>query len=81
MTIAQVTKLITKLIQDSTETDLELTPETHLIREIGLSSVESMLLLSDLEDALHIQIPVSALREVETVGDLTQVVIQCLKTQ
>ena len=80
MTIAQVTKLITKLIQDSTETDLELTPETHLIREIGLSSVESMLLLSDLEDALHIQIPVSALREVETVGDLTQVVIQCLKT-
>ena len=81
MTIAQVTKMVAGIIKDSTETELELTPQTHLIQQIGLSSVEAMLLLSDLEDAFHIQIPVTALREVETVGDLTQVVIQCLKTQ
>ena len=81
MTIAQITKTVHNIIKDSSETELELTPQTHLIQEIGLSSVEAMLLLSDLEDVFHIQIPVTALREVETVGDLTQLVIQCLKTQ
>lgn len=81
MTIAQITKLVSNIIKNSTETELDLTPETHLVKEIGLSSVEAMLLLSDLEDELYIQIPVTALREVETVGDLTQVVIQCLNTQ
>ena len=81
MTIAQITKTVHNIIKDSSETELELTPQTHLIQEIGLSSVEAMLLLSDLEDVFRIQIPVTALREVETVGDLTQLVIQCLKTQ
>lgn len=81
MTIAQVTQMVTDTIQKSTETELELTQNTHLVREIGLSSVEAMLLFSDLEDAFGIDIPVSALRDIETVGDVAQMVIQCLKAQ
>lgn len=81
MTIAQVTQMVTDTIQKSTETELELTQDTHLVREIGLSSVEAMLLFSDLEDAFGIDIPVSALRDIETVGDVAQMVIQCLKAQ
>ena len=81
MTIAQISQVIIDIIKDSTETELELTPQTHLVREMGLSSVEAMLLFSDLEDRFCIQIPVSALREIETVEDLTQVVIQCIRAQ
>lgn len=81
MTVAQVTQMVTDTIQKSTETELELTQDTHLVREIGLSSVEAMLLFSDLEDAFGIDIPVSALRDIETVGDVAQMVIQCLKAQ
>ena len=78
MTIAQVKEEILTVIRDSTETELALKPETHLIREMGLSSVETMLLLSDLEDRFGIQIPASSLRSIQTVNDLTQTVIDLL---
>ena len=78
MTIAQVKEEILTIIRDSTETELELTPETHLTREIGLSSVETMLLLSDLEDRFGIDIPASSLRNIQTVNDLSQTVINLL---
>ena len=81
MTIAQVNQLVIDIIIESTETELELHENTHLVREMGLSSVEATLLLSDLEDRFHIHIPVLRLREIETVGDLCQTVVDCLRTQ
>lgn len=78
MTIAQVKEEILSIIRKSTETKLELTPETDLIRELGLSSVETMLLLSDLEDRFGIDIPAACLRNIQTVSDLTQTVIDLL---
>ena len=78
MTIAQVKELVIDIIKNATETELEVTSETHLVQELGLSSVEAMLLFSDLEDRFGIRIPVSTLREIETAGDLAQVVINCL---
>lgn len=78
MTIAQVKEEILSIIRDSTETEMELTPETDLVREMGLSSVETMLLLSDLEDRFGITIPASSLRNIQTVNDLSQTVIGLL---
>lgn len=78
MTIAQVKEEILDIIRESTETEMELTPETHLVRELGLSSVETMLLLSDLEDRFGITVPASSLRSIQTVNDLTQTVIDLL---
>jgi len=78
MTIAQVKEEILAVIRKSTETEMALTPETNLIQEMGLSSVETMLLLSDLEDRFGINIPASSLRSIQTVEDLTQVVISLL---
>lgn len=69
---------IYSVIQDSTETELELTPDLLLIQEMGLSSVEIMLLLADLEDYFQITIPVSQLRIIQTIGDLCQVVLEIL---
>lgn len=81
MTIAQVKEEILAVIRTSTEADVELTPETCLVQEMGLSSVETMLLLSDLEDRFGIDIPASCLRNIQTVGDLTSTVIDLLPKQ
>lgn len=78
MTITEAKKEIIAVIVKSTETELEVTEETHLVKELGLSSVEAMILLSDLEDRFGIRIPVSRLRNVRTVNDLCQVVIDTL---
>ena len=79
MTLAQLNDEILDLVLESTETTLPITPETHLIRDMGLSSVEIMLLISDLEDQFDITISPSKLRHVQTVGDLFPLVADQLR--
>lgn len=78
MTIQDVNQAVIAVIKSSTETELEVTENTHLVQEMGLSSVEAMLLLSDLEDRFGIRIPAGRLRDIQTVRDLCQVVVNCL---
>ena len=79
MTVAELNQEVFAVICSSTETDVPVTASTHLFKELGLSSVEVMLLISDLEDAFGIIIPASALRSVQTAGDLSSVVLNLLK--
>ena len=76
MTIEKLNEHILSLVQESTETDFPITPETHLIRDMGLSSVEIMLLISDLEDHFDINISPTQLRHAQTIGDLTRLVAE-----
>ena len=76
MTIEKLNEHILSLVQESTETDFPITPETHLIRDMGLSSVEIMLLISDLEDHFDINISPTQLRHAQTIGDLTKLVAE-----
>ena len=79
MTIEELKSEIYDVIRDSTETELELHEDMHLITQMGLSSVEIMLMLSDLEDRFGIELPLSRLRDVATVGQLCQVVEQVIR--
>lgn len=79
MTIAELNKEIMDIIRKSTETEIEITDSTHLIRQMGLSSVEIMMLISDLEDWFDIVIPAARLRHVQTVGDLCQTVLEVIR--
>ena len=74
MTLVQLNDEILDLVQESTETDLPISPETHLIRDLGLSSVEIMLLISDLEDHFDITISPTQLRHAQTIDDLSKLV-------
>lgn len=76
MTNEDLNQKVYRVIRSSTETELELSQDLHLITEMGLSSVEIMLLISDLEDAFDLELPVSELRNVATVGQLCQVIRQ-----
>ena len=78
MTIKELKEEIIETIIDSTETDVDVTEETHIVNEMGLSSVETMMMVSDLEDHFGITIPTAALRDVRTVGDLSAIVIVAL---
>jgi acyl carrier protein len=81
MTVEELNQEIYDVIYESTETELELTDDLHLITQMGLSSVEIMLMISDLEDRFGIELPVSELRNVSTVGQLCCVVLQALSGQ
>ena len=74
MTNEELNIRICDVICSSTETELELHKDLNLITQLGLSSMEIMLMISDLEDAFDIELPISELRDVTTVGDLCQVV-------
>jgi acyl carrier protein len=81
MTSKELNREIYSVIRGSTETELQLHDELYLIAQMGLSSVEIMLLISDLEDRFGIDLPVSELRHVATVGQLCQMVAQAINSR
>ena len=79
MTTQDAKKKIIDVIEESTETELELTPDTELFADMGLSSVEVVVMLGDLEDAFGIDIPAADIRNVRTIGELSDLIIFILK--
>lgn len=79
MTEQDARKEIIDVVEKSTETELELTPDTDLFADMGLSSIEVMVMLSDLEDAFGIDIPAGELRNVSTVGELSEIILSQMK--
>lgn len=79
MTVREVRKVILDTIRDSVDTDAQITEQTDLIRTLGLTSVETMMLISDLEDRFGIDFPSAKLRNVWTVGNLCDIIISELQ--
>ena len=79
MTEQQVIDKVIEIIVDASETEENVTTNTSIIDDIGLSSMESILILGDIENEFGIDLPISGLRNVRTVGDLCQHVIEKLK--
>ncbi len=79
MTVKELKQEIIQIVRNSTESETPITEDTHLIKGLGLTSVETMMLVSDLEDRFSVDIPDAKLRTVWTVGDLCEVVISVLK--
>lgn len=75
MKLEEAKKKIIDVIMESTETDLELTEDTGLFTDMGLSSVEVVVMLGDLEDAFGIDIPAAELRNIKTIGELSDLII------
>lgn len=79
MEYESIKKRTFEVIQESTETEEELSEDTLLYEDMGLASVEVYVMLCDLEEAFGIKIPVASLREVRTVGDLCRIVGEILE--
>ena len=78
MTVQEAKKEIIRVIKVSTETELDITEQTNMFTDMGLYSVEVVVMLGELEDTFGIDIPASRLRRVRTVGDMCELVIQIL---
>ena len=78
MTKAQLKEEIYDIIKESTETEVDFTEASYLAADLMLSSVEVMMLLSDLEDAFDLTIPANQLMDAEKVGDLVDIVTRLL---
>ena len=79
MTEQDMRKEIIDVITESTETELDVTPDMDLFADMGLSSMEIMVMLGDLEDAFDIEIPVEELTDVCTVQDLSDMIIHQMR--
>lgn len=78
MTIEEVKKEVIEIIKESTETEQEVIEETNLFTDLGLASVEVVVLVGDLEERFGIDIPATRLREVKTVSELCNTIIDIL---
>lgn len=79
MTIRELNEEVIRIISEATQTEMDITMDTHLIRELGLTSVETTMIVADLEDRFAVNIPGKLLRDVWTVRDLCNIVISVMK--
>lgn len=57
-------------LQSQNRKDIDLTENTQLVADIGLSSLEVMEFIEKIEDHFDISIPLNILPDVNTIGDL-----------
>ncbi|NND66161.1 MAG: acyl carrier protein [Halioglobus sp.] len=57
-------------LESQNKKNLELTEDTALVADIGLSSLEVMEFIEKIEDHFDISIPLNILPDVNTIGDL-----------
>ena len=58
-----------------------ITGSTRLVHDLGLDSLQSFEMVSDLEDQFELTIPMDLLQGVETVDDLAQLIVRVAATQ
>lgn len=81
MNRAQLREELFEVIQESTETEVEFDEGTYLLEDMKLSSMEGLLLISDIEDAMDIVVPASKTKNIRTVGDLIDLVADLLREE
>jgi len=67
---------VEQIVRQQTESDTELTPETDLLNNLGIDSLELVELGLVIEKAFRITLPLAELRSCITVGELAQLVQQ-----
>lgn len=65
---------IMEVIRESTETEVDFDMDTLLIEDMGLASIEVMVLLNDLESEFDVDFEPDDLLQVRCIGDLVKLV-------
>ena len=66
----QTLEFLCSALQSQNKKNVELTENTRLVADIGLSSLEVMEFIEKIEDHFDISIPLNILPDVNTIGDL-----------
>jgi acyl carrier protein len=74
----QIEQQLEKLLADHLEGSADLGSDTHLVRDLGLESVQVMEYVVDIEDHFDVSIDLKSLADVHTLGDMTAAVIRAM---
>lgn len=66
LTVRQIGRTASVVMQRN----VEVTPESDIVRDLGVDSLTLMNIVMELEDVFELSIPLDRLADVETVGDL-----------
>ncbi|MGE5441692.1 MAG: acyl carrier protein [Bacteroidota bacterium] len=70
----RIVEAVCEILQQHNPRNIPLQPETKITSELNIDSVEVMDLVMEIEQRFDIDIPISMLSDVETIGDLANVV-------
>jgi len=80
MTKNDIIKKVNEIIAESLDVGLaEVTPEASLTEDIGADSLELVDLTMDFEDEFDVKIESAELSEINTVGEITELLLKKLK--
>ena len=79
MELAEITKTVILLAKKVEEKDITLTPESALVADLGLESVQIIEFLCEVEDHFDIVIGEDSLADVVTVSDLADLVYHLIR--
>ena len=65
---------IIRLLGEKVEGDLTLTPDTKIVADTGLASVDVMDFIFELEDEFEIMVPMDRISDVKTVRQLAEAI-------
>lgn len=79
MTTNEILKRVIDLFAAMADTDDEITEESELIEDLGISSMDVLFLISSLEEEFGIKISEKEVRKMATIGDVTEVIEGLIK--
>lgn len=79
MNYEDILKKVIALFSTMVDTEDEITADSELMDDLGISSMDVLVLISGLEEEFKIKVPEKAIRKMYTIGDVVDTVISSLK--
>ena len=62
----------------STMTEAEVNEDSEIMEDLDITSMDILFLISSIEEEFKIKIPEKSIRKIEIVGDVAEIVCNCL---
>ena len=69
-----ILRRVMELFATMADAEAEITEDSELIEDLGISSMDVLFLISSMEEEFSIKVPEKAIRKMVTVGDVAQVI-------
>ena len=79
MDYSKILQRVIDLFATMADTEDEITADSELIDDLGISSMDVLFLISSLEEEFKIKVPEKAIRKMVTVGDVAETIIALIK--
>ena len=74
MSNVDILQRVINLFSSMADTEEEITEESELIEDLGISSMDVLFLISSLEEEFKIKVPEKAIRKMFTIADVAEII-------